>query len=99
MGHTARDPHGELIPTEDLKLPLDDSTLSVLRPQQAATIQRVKASDPDLLRHLEELGLVPGARIEVKDYSPYDPNLTVRIGRKTSVLGLNIRSKIFIEES
>src|SRR5687768_5947580 len=26
MGHPARDPHGELIPTEDLKMPLDDST-------------------------------------------------------------------------
>ena len=100
MGHPVRDPHGELIPTEDLKMPLDDSTpLSALRPQQAATIQRVKASDPDLLRHLEELGLVLGARIEVKDYSPYDHNLTVKIGRKTSVLGLNITSQIFIEES
>src|SRR5687767_5374744 len=100
MGHPVRDPHGELIPTEDLKMPLDDSTpLSALRPQQAATIQRVKASNPDLLRHLEELGLVPGARIEVKDYSPYDHNLTVKIGRKTSVLALNITSQIFIEES
>lgn len=99
MGHPIRDPHGEPIPTEDLKMPLDDSTpLSSLRTNQTAIIQRVKASDPDLLRHLEELGLVPGARIEVKDYSPYDHNLTIKIGRKTSVLGLNITSKIFIEE-
>jgi DtxR family Mn-dependent transcriptional regulator len=100
MGHPLRDPHGELIPTEDLKMPLDDSTpLSSLRPNQIATIQRVKASDPDLLRHLDELGLVPGARIEVKDYSPYDHNLTIKVGRKTTVLGLNITGKIFIEES
>src|SRR5918995_153381 len=35
MGHPARDPHGELIPTEDLKMPLDDSApLSALRPTQ-----------------------------------------------------------------
>ena len=100
MGHPIRDPHGELIPTEDLKMPLDDSTpLSALRPNQTATIQRVKASDPNLLRHLEELGLVPGARIKVKDYSPYDHNLTIKVGRKTSVLGLNITSQIFVEES
>lgn len=96
MGHPIRDPHGELIPTEDLKMPLDESTpLSALRPPQTATIQRVKASDANLLRHLEGLGLVPGARIEVKDYSPYDHNLTVKAGRKTSVLGLNITSQIF----
>ena len=99
MGHPIRDPHGEPIPTEDLKMPLDDSTpLSSLRTNQTAIIQRVKASDADLLRHLDELGLVPGARIEVKDYSPYDHNLTIKVGRKTSVLGLNITSKIFIEE-
>lgn len=100
MGHPIRDPHGEPIPTADLKMPLDDSTpLSALRPNQTATIQRVKAANPDLLRHLEELGLVPGARIEVKDYSPYDHNLTIKVGRKTTVLGLNITGKIFIEES
>lgn len=99
MGNPIRDPHGELIPTEDLKMPLDESTpLSSLRPNQVATIQRVKASDANLLRHLDELGLVPGARIEVKDYSPYDHNLTIKIGRKTSVFGLNITSQIFMEE-
>jgi DtxR family Mn-dependent transcriptional regulator len=99
MGHPIRDPHGELIPTEDLKMPLDDSTpLSALRPNQIATIQRVKASDPNLLRHLDELGLVPGARIEVKGYSHFDHNLTIKVGRKTSVLGLNITNQIFIEE-
>ncbi|MEN9563300.1 MAG: hypothetical protein RIR73_1544, partial [Chloroflexota bacterium] len=32
MGHPTRDPHGELIPTEDLKMPVDSSTpLSSLR--------------------------------------------------------------------
>lgn len=99
MGHPIRDPHGELIPTADLKMPVEESTpLSALRPNQTATIQRVKASDADLLRHLDELGLVPGAQIEVKGYSPYDHNLTIKIGRKTTVLGLNITSKIFIEE-
>src|SRR5919112_1984619 len=57
MGHPLRDPHGELIPTEDLKMPLDDLTpLSALRPNQRATIQRVQASEPQLLRYLEELG-------------------------------------------
>jgi DtxR family Mn-dependent transcriptional regulator len=99
MGHPVRDPHGELIPTEDLKMPLDDSTpLSALRPNQTATIQRIKAPDRELLRYLEGLGLVPGAQIEVKDYSPFDHNLTIKIGRKSFVLGLSITSKIFVEE-
>jgi len=99
MGHPVRDPHGELIPTEDLTMPIDRSTpLSSLRPKQTAVIQRVIASDPALLRYLDELGLVPGAHIEVREFSPFDHNLTIRTGRKSFVLGLNITSKIFIEE-
>lgn len=100
MGHPTRDPHGELIPTADLKMPLDDLTpLSALRPNQSATVKRVTASDTELLRYLEGLGLVPGAQIEVKQYSPFDHNLTIKVGRKTLVLGLTITSKVFIEET
>jgi DtxR family transcriptional regulator, Mn-dependent transcriptional regulator len=100
MGHPTRDPHGELIPTEDLNMPVDESTpLSSLRPGQKGVLICVKAADMDLLRHLESLGLVPDAEIEVKDYSPFDHNLTIKVGRKTCVLGLNITGKIFIDES
>jgi DtxR family Mn-dependent transcriptional regulator len=100
MGHPTRDPHGELIPTEELVMPEDNSTpLSSMRPSQTGTVQCVKAADTELLRYLESLGLIPDAEIEVKDYSPFDHNLTVKVGRKTTVLGLNITSKIFIEES
>ena len=99
MGHPIRDPHGELIPTADLKMPLDDSTpLSALRPNQTATIKRVKASDTELLRYLEDLGLVPGAPIEVKEYSPFDHNLTIKTKQKTTVLGLSITSKIYVKQ-
>jgi len=100
MGDPIRDPHGELIPTADLKMPLDNSApLSTLRPNQTGTVQCVKAADTELLRHLDSLGLIPGAQIEVKEYSPFDHNLTVKVGRKSTVLGSNITSKIFIEES
>ena len=100
LGHPMRDPHGELIPTADLKMPLDNTTpLSALRPNQTGTVQCVKAADTEMLRYLESLGLVPGAHIEVKEYSPFDHNVTVKVGRRSSVLGLNITSKIFIEES
>jgi len=100
LGHPTRDPHGELIPTAELVMPEDTSIpLSSMRLNQTGTVQCVKAADTELLRYLESLGLVPDAEIEVKDYSPFDHNLTVRVGRKTTVLGLNITSKIFIEES
>lgn len=99
MGNPSRDPHGELIPTADLKMPEEATTpLSAMRPNQTGTVKRVKAAEANLLRYLEELGLIPGAQIEVKEYSPFDHNLTVKVGRKSAVLGLNITGKIFIEE-
>lgn len=98
LGNPTRDPHGDLIPTEDLKMPMDASTpLSSLRPSQSAKILRVSAQDSNLLRHLNSLGLIPGIRIEVLEYSSYDNNLTIRFGDRSSVLGLSITTKIFVE--
>ena len=100
LGHPVRDPHGELIPTEDLKMPSEHTTpLSALRPPATAKIQRVDASDPELLRHLESLGLVPGVEIKVTGYSEFDHNLTLKVGRNSNVLGMNITAKIFVEAS
>lgn len=99
LGHPLRDPHGELIPTVDLKMPLDESTpLSALRKDQSGKILCIKGADANLLRYLNELGLTPNTSIEVVDYSVFDHNLTIKVDKKTSVLGLNITSKIFIEE-
>lgn len=98
LGHPTRDPHGELIPTADLKMPNEHSKqLSALRPHASAKIKRVDAQDPDLLRHLESLGLTPGVQVEVTAFSEFDNNLTVKVGRKSNVLGLNITTKIFVE--
>jgi Fe2+ transport system protein FeoA len=43
------------------------------------------------------LGLTPGIQIEVTEYSAFDNNLTVKVGKKINVLGLNITTKIFVE--
>ncbi|MDD2922508.1 MAG: metal-dependent transcriptional regulator [Anaerolineales bacterium] len=98
LGNPTRDPHGELIPTEDLKMPPDKSIpLSSLRPNQTGIIQRVNAQNADLLRHLDELGLVPKVCVEVVEYSSFDNNLTIKVGSKSLVLGSNITTKIFIK--
>lgn len=98
LGHPARDPHGELIPSEDLTMPADHcAPLAALRPNQSATILRVNAHDANLLRHLDGLGLTPGVQVEVADYSSFDNNLTVKAKDKTIVLGLKVTTKIFVQ--
>jgi DtxR family transcriptional regulator, Mn-dependent transcriptional regulator len=99
LGNPARDPHGELIPTAELVMPTDaEMPLSALRPPQKAVILRVRADDPALLRHLESLGLVPGAEVEAAAYSPFDQNLEVQIeGQKSKVIGVAISSQVYVK--
>jgi DtxR family Mn-dependent transcriptional regulator len=60
-------------------------------------ILRVVSQEPKLLRHLESLGLTPGVQVEITEYSTFDNNLTVKVGNRSNVLGLNITTKIFVE--
>jgi DtxR family Mn-dependent transcriptional regulator len=102
LGYPARDPHGELIPTVDLTMPSDESvSLSALQPEQEATVRRVHARDTDLLRYLEELGLIPGARVKALEVSPYDQAMRLQVlGRiEGVVLGPAITSRVFVEIS
>jgi DtxR family Mn-dependent transcriptional regulator len=102
LGYPARDPHGELIPTVDLTMPSDESVpLSALQPEQEATVRRVHSQDTELLRYLEELGLIPGARVKVTEVSPYDQVMHVQVlGRKEAVvLGPAITGRVFVEIS
>jgi DtxR family transcriptional regulator, Mn-dependent transcriptional regulator len=98
LGDPARDPHGEPIPSADLKMPPNASgPLSSLRPLQKATIRSIKAPDSELLRHLKSLGLLPGVEIELIDYSPLDHNSTVKVGDRTAVLGPAVTARILVE--
>jgi DtxR family Mn-dependent transcriptional regulator len=49
LGDPPHDPHGDPIPTRDLRLPSPTTlTLAQLRPPQQATIQRVRDANPEL---------------------------------------------------
>jgi DtxR family Mn-dependent transcriptional regulator len=100
LGNPRHDPHGDPIPTRDLRMPDSPSTrLFDLRPGQTATIQRARDTDAKLLRYLSELGLIPNAEVTVLDFSPFDENLTLRVAADPSelVLGPQITRQIFVE--
>jgi DtxR family Mn-dependent transcriptional regulator len=100
LGNPERDPHGDLIPTPELLMPQDDSIpLSVLRPEQIAVIQRVKTDDVNLLRYLEDLGLTPGMKVEVINYSEFDNNITIKTGHQVTILGPNVTSRIYVDRA
>lgn len=99
LGHPHRDPHGDPIPDADLVMPGDDGyPLSSLRPGQQAVILRVGDDSPHFLRHMTDLGLVPGARLNITAYSPLDNNLTLEVtGHAPVTLGLAITLKVIVD--
>jgi DtxR family Mn-dependent transcriptional regulator len=101
LGHPARDPHGDPIPSQNLTMPQDETLpLVTLRADEAGTVKRVANDNPALLRHLSQIGLVPNARLVVEDYSVYDGNLTVQVIGQTKklVLGTAITSQVFVQK-
>ena len=100
LGYPSYDPHGDPIPNKDLEMPVKLLTcLSDLRPGQSGIVMQVRDEDPELLRYLQGLGIIPGVRIDIIDYSKLDDNLTVKVpGRKANIiLGQRITQEIFIE--
>ena len=99
LGHPVRDPHGAPIPSVDLVMPpTEDVPLRGLHSRERAIVRRVRCEETSLLRHLESLGMVPGAELDVLEVSPFDANLTVQVaGRNPAVIGPAISSQIFVE--
>jgi DtxR family transcriptional regulator, Mn-dependent transcriptional regulator len=100
LGQPERDPHGEAIPNAQLVMPADESIpLASLEGGQEMVVRRVHAQDPALLRHFEELGLIPGAHLKVAEISPFDRVMYLQVqGRKeTAIVGAPLSERIFVE--
>ena len=82
LGYPTHDPHGHPIPDAELRLvpPATERTLSTLEPGETAVVGDVPDEDPNLLRYLDNLGLVPGETVELVRNAPFDGPVTLRIG-------------------
>ena len=83
LGFPTHDPHGDPIPDADLRVEHGAAprTLVDLEPGAQAVVSRVPDGDPELLRYLAELGLVPGSGVEVVVQAPFGGPVTVRTER------------------
>ncbi len=67
LGHPTTDPHGDPIPPKTGRMPTGSvRPLSEARPGESVVVSRVSDRDGALLRELEALNLVPGARLTVR---------------------------------
>src|SRR2546421_1252495 len=98
LGNPTVDPHGDPIPTRELKLAETDApTLAELEPGEVATFVRVSDADPKMLRFLGERDIVPGTRLELVERQPFDGPLFVRTGGEVHVLGATLARAMRVE--
>ena len=97
LGNPQTCPHGRAIPSADGELPDEAARpLAELSAGQKSTISFVSDEQPDLLRYLSSLGLLPQTAVSVEDVAPFGGPLLVRVGRARYALGREVAGKIFV---
>ncbi|MBI1737311.1 MAG: metal-dependent transcriptional regulator [Candidatus Rokubacteria bacterium] len=94
-GHPATCPHGHPIPAADGTLAPDASVpLHRLGAGRSAIVTRVEREDPDLLRYLATLGLLPDTKVEVDEVGALGGPIVVRVGSARYALGRKVAAQI-----
>jgi DtxR family Mn-dependent transcriptional regulator len=95
LGFPTRDPHGDPIPDRDLRVEAGrERTLLDFPPGQIAAVSRVPDGDPELLRYLTGLGLVPGSDVELVSLAPFGGPVTVRTPRGDHAISRELADRI-----
>jgi DtxR family Mn-dependent transcriptional regulator len=92
-------PHGSPIPKKNLKRPASTGiTLADLEVGQTARVTNVIIErDPEFLRYLSSLNLVPDVTVKVLEKAPYDGTLTIDINNATRAIGKEAASLILVK--
>jgi DtxR family transcriptional regulator, Mn-dependent transcriptional regulator len=95
LGFPTRDPHGDPIPSPELLLQSDEMVcLSDLEAGSMTVVRRVPDGDPELLRYLATLGLVPAEEVTVVDQAPFDGPVTVEVRGARHAIGRSLAARI-----
>jgi DtxR family Mn-dependent transcriptional regulator len=98
LGHPTVDPHGAPIPTAEGAI--DERMLTPLTELDVgdrARIVSVYDEDPDRLRYLGQLGLVPGVIVTLVSRQPYGGPLSFRFGDAVRDIGPALGACVFAE--
>ena len=97
LGHPARDPHGDPIPTRDGEIPEEEArALSELEAGERGVLSRVSDAEPEMLRYLAERGVGPGMDVELVGVEPFEGPLTVRLDGRELALGRELARAMWV---
>jgi DtxR family Mn-dependent transcriptional regulator len=97
LEHPTHDPHGDPIPSLDGVMPdISQRSLADLPIGSQRQIARVGEQQAERLRYLADLGLVPGADVEVCASAPFDGPVTVMVRGQLHALDRRVARMIFV---
>lgn len=98
LGNPTVDPHGAPIPTADGAIDERKLTpLTELEVGDRARIVSVYDEDPDRLRYLAQLGLIPGVIVTLVSRQPYGGPLSLRLPDAVRDIGPTLGAMVFAE--
>lgn len=98
LGRPTACPHGDPIPTREGEVAIEpDFALSDQPAPALLTVRRVRDEDSALLRHVRELGLVPGTAIELLEQEPYGGAFVVKVGGHVVRVAPGAAGQIFVQ--
>lgn len=100
IGEPATDPHGAPIPTRDGRIverPV--LALSELAPRERGRVVEVGDEDAGRLRFLGEVGLTPGARVQMLERSAVSGAVRLRVGTREHTIGTVLAETVLVERA
>jgi DtxR family transcriptional regulator, Mn-dependent transcriptional regulator len=95
--HPRRCPHGEPIPDADLVMPeVNDICIINLGVGHEGEISRVRTHEPERLRYLASLSLVPGQEFTIVGRAPFNGPMRLQLDRDEVVVGMELTKSIWV---
>jgi DtxR family Mn-dependent transcriptional regulator len=95
LGFPTHDPHGDPIPDSDLRLePGREQMLLDIETGARVAVSRVPDGNPELLRYLDELGVLPGSTVDVVSFAPFEGPVTIRTKRGLRAISRELAGRI-----
>ena len=97
-GRPTRCPHGEPIPSKDGVMPIvKDEPLVIVPSESDCIVSRVRTHNPDKLRYIAELGLVPGVPFHLLSCAPFQGPLRLQMKPHDHIIGYELSQSIWVE--
>ncbi len=90
-------PHGFPIPAREAVDIPEMPPLYALEPGDVAYVAVPGSTDPQVIEFLDQMGLRPGVKVEVREKHPFDGPLVLRVDGHERTVGEKVANQIFVK--